>query len=293
MKIAVVGSINIDYTAYVENLPQEGETILAKSLEKSFGGKGANQAIAAKKLGGEVYMIGAVGNDAIGQAMKENLETQGVDVSGVKVVDGVSGTAFINVSNKGKNNIIVCPGANYSLTPEDIEINRHIIENCDVVLLQLEIPIETVEKAILLAKKSGKKVILNPAPVKKIPEYIYKYVDIITPNESELKELTNLSDHVEGINLLLEKGVERAIVTLGDKGCIYMHNTTVEHFDAYSIPSVDSTAAGDTFNGALAVKIDRPIFEAINLARVAAALTVTKKGAQDSIPTLDEIKKFL
>lgn len=293
MEIVVVGSINVDYSVMVKRLPKEGETILASSLDLISGGKGANQAVAAKRLGAEVSMIGAIGNDAVGKRMKENLLDNGVDVSGVIELDGATGTAFITVSEDGENTIIVYPGANEGLTPKNIESFEDIIKKGDLILIQLEIPMEAVEKTILVAKKYNKKVILNPAPAKEIPEDIYKNIYIITPNETELQMLTGTKDIEVGTKKFLERGVEKVIVTLGSKGCLYMDKHNTEYFDSYKVEAIDPTAAGDTFNAALAVGVHKNIDEMLRFANAAAGLSTTKLGAQSSIPYLNDVIGFI
>jgi ribokinase len=293
MGIVVVGSINVDYSVMAERLPKEGETILASSLNIIPGGKGANQAVAAKRLGGNVSMIGAVGNDAIGKKMKENLRENGIDVSGIIELDDVTGTAFIAVSEDGENSIIVYPGANEGLTPKNIEALEDIIEKGDIILIQLEIPMQVVEKTILLAKKYNKKVILNPAPAKEIPQDIYKNIYIITPNETELELLTGTKNIEEGAKKLLDKGVEKVVVTLGSRGCLYMDRDNIKYFNSYKVKVVDTTAAGDTFNAALAIGVDKAIDEMIEFANASAGLSTTKLGAQSSIPYLNDVIGFI
>lgn len=293
MEIVVVGSINVDYSVMVKRLPKEGETILASSLNIIPGGKGANQAVAAKRLGANVSMIGAVGNDAIGKKMKENLFDNGVDVSGVIELDDVTGTAFITVSENGENNIIVYPGANEGLTPKNIETFEEMIKKGDLVLMQLEIPMEVVKKTVSLAKKYNKKVILNPAPAKEIPEDIYKNIYIITPNETELELLTGTKNIEVGAKKLLDRGVEKVIVTLGSNGCLYMDKDNAKYFDSYRVQVLDPTAAGDTFNAALAIGVHKTIDEMLEFANASAGLSTTKLGAQSSIPYLNDVIGFI
>ncbi|SHH72772.1 ribokinase [Sporanaerobacter acetigenes] len=293
MKIVVVGSINVDYNFLVKELPKEGETIMAKDLLLVPGGKGANQAVAARKLGGDVFFIGAVGNDSIGKEMKENLLENEISSDGIVEVEGNTGMASINISDSKENSIIVYPGANQKLSKEHIKKFEEKIKESEVVLIQLEIPMDTVVETIVLAKKYNKRVILNPAPARQIPEEIFKYIHIITPNETELETLTGTKDIEKGSEILLRKGVDKVIITLGSKGCLYVDKNEKRYFESFTVDSSDPTAAGDTFNGAIAVKIDHSLEKMIEFASGAAALATTKIGAQNSIPSQKEVESFL
>ncbi|HBT50236.1 MAG: Ribokinase [Caldanaerobacter subterraneus] len=295
MKIAVVGSINKDYTAQVDKLPQKGETVIASNYKISLGGKGANQAVAAKRLGAEVAMIGAVGKLDGGQDIVKKLENDGIDVSGILIVDDeVTGNAMITVDEKGANTIVVYPGANNKLSPLWIEKQKEIIRNAHFAILQLEIPIETVEFAVKISKEYNVKVILNPAPAKKLPEEIYEYVDIITPNEVELTQLTGTEDIKEGASILIQKGVKEVIVTLGERGCYYTDGIREIFVEAVRVKAIDTTAAGDAFNAAIAVALGEKmdINSALIFANIAGALTTTKMGAQDALPFRQEVESF-
>lgn len=238
-------------------------------------------------------MIGAVGNDAIGKKMKENLLDNGIDVSGIIELDDVTGTAFITVSENRENNIIVYPGANEGLTPKDIEAFEEMIKKADLVLMQLEISMEVVKKTVSLATKYNKKVILNPAPAKEIPEDIYKNIYIITPNQTELQLLTGTKNIEVGAKKLLDRGVEKVIVTLGSDGCLYMDKDNAKYFDSYRVEVLDPTAAGDTFNAALAIGVHKTIDEMLEFANASAGLSTTKLGAQSSIPYLNDVIDFI
>jgi len=295
LKIAVVGSINKDYTAQVDKLPQKGETVIASNYKISLGGKGANQAVAAKRLGAEVAMIGAVGKLDGGQDIVKKLENDGIDVSGILIVDDeVTGNAMITVDEKGANTIVVYPGANNKLSPLWIEKQKEIIRNAHFAILQLEIPIETVEFAVKISKEYNVKVILNPAPAKKLPEEIYEYVDIITPNEVELTQLTGTEDIKEGASILIQKGVKEVIVTLGERGCYYTDGIREIFVEAVRVKAIDTTAAGDAFNAAIAVALGEKmdINSALIFANIAGALTTTKMGAQDALPFRQEVESF-
>ncbi|EIV99393.1 ribokinase [Thermoanaerobacter thermohydrosulfuricus] len=294
MKIVIIGSINRDYTAQVKKLPEKGETVIASSYKISIGGKGANQAVAAKRLGAQVYMIGAVGNSDGGRDIIKKLESEGIDVSGVLFTEEVTGNAMITIDELGFNTIVVYPGANAKLDSSWIERHSKIIEEADFVILQLEIPLETVETAVKLSKKYNVKVILNPAPAKEIPDEVYKYIDIITPNEVELTQLTGTTDIKDGANMLIEKGVSEVIVTLGEKGSYYTNGQEEIFSEAVPVNTIDSTAAGDSFNAAIAVALceNMNIKSALNFANIVGALTTTKMGAQDSLPYRDEVESF-
>lgn len=292
MKILVVGSLNYDYTFLINEHPIKGETILASQMKTAFGGKGGNQAVACGRLGGHVCMIGAIGNDSIGGEMLENLKNNGVDIKGIRKLDGSSGMAVINVDSKFENTIVVNPGVNSLLTKEHIIESEELFNECDVVLTQLEIPIEVVNETINMAEKWGKKVILNPAPAQKIDDEILSKVYAITPNETELKILTECDNIEEGAKRLLSKGIRKVIVTMGSRGCLYIDGTLEKSYKAFKVNTVDPTAAGDTFNAALVVRMNDNMDEAIEFASKSAALTTTRIGAQNAIPFLRDVESF-
>ena len=298
--ISVIGSINMDLVMYTDRIPRPGETVRGKAFRQIPGGKGANQACAAAKLGADVRMIGCVGDDSFGGRLKESLGKDGVNVDHVLVQPGVStGVAIILVEESGYNCITIASGANDCITKESIGKLRHVITESDVILLQLEIPIDTVREAILTAKAAGKTVILNPAPAASLDEEILKNTDILTPNETELELLSGLkADTLENIEAagkaLLEKGVKELVVTLGSRGCLHMTRQASVRYDAYRVKAVDTTAAGDSFNAALAVSLceGKTMEEAIGFAMKVGAMTVTKEGAQPSLPYLAEVMDF-
>ena len=295
MKIAIIGSMNMDYSLKVEKLPEKGETILAGSFYTAAGGKGANQAVAARRLGAEAYMIGAVGKDANGRELCDKLEAEGISISGVRSVDTPTGNAMITVDGSGNNTIVVYPGANEEVDEGWIIANKHIIENSDFIILQLEIPMKTVAAAVKLAKSLGKRVILNPAPAADIPAELYSGIDIITPNETELALLTGTKDVYAGARLLLDRGAKSVIITLGEEGCLYMSETGEQSISAYKVNAIDSTAAGDSFNAALAVALceGKSIEEALCFANATGAITTTKPGAQEALPYREEVEAFM
>lgn len=294
MRIVVIGSINMDYVTQVDKLPERGETITAGNYYISPGGKGANQAVAAKRLGADVLMIGALGNDGAGQDLRGRLEKEGIDVSGILNTDTATGNAMITVDKNGSNTIVVFPGANSKLEISWIEGFKEEIKNADCVITQLEIPMETVEASVKLAKKNGTKVILNPAPAREIPAEVYRNTDIITPNETELAKLTGTEDIKKGAEILLGRGVQEVVVTLGDKGSYYLSKDKELLVKPVKIDAIDSTAAGDSFNAALAVALNEKIdVEAsLRFSNIVGALTTTKAGAQDSLPYRDEVDNF-
>ena len=297
-KILVIGSLNIDMVMKVDHMPTAGETILCDGMKLVAGGKGANQACAAGRLGTDVTMLGAIGNDSHGEMQRDSLQRSGVDVSGLITKESVStGTAFITVNKEGNNSIVVVQGANAQFTPEDIEAHRDLLEECEIVILQLEIPMDTVLYAVKLARTLGKTVILDPAPVPEhFPEELYQYVDIIKPNESELSRLTGIADaqnHLEeAVQIVKDHGVKNVLVTLGGDG-VYLdtENEPPVHIPAKNVKVVDTTAAGDSFTAALAAMLleGKTLKEAAEFANQVSAIVVTREGAQDSIPTLQEV----
>ena len=297
-KILVIGSLNIDMVMRVDHMPAAGETILCDGMKLVAGGKGANQACAAGRLGTDVTMLGAIGNDSHGEMQRDSLQRSGVDVSGLITKERVStGTAFITVNKEGNNSIVVVQGANAQFTPEDIEAHRDLLEECEIVILQLEIPMDTVLYAVKLARTLGKTVILDPAPVPEhFPEELYQYVDIIKPNESELSRLTGIADaqnHLEeAVQIVKDRGVKNVLVTLGGDG-VYLdtENEPPVHIPAKKVEVVDTTAAGDSFTAALAAMLleGKTLKEAAEFANQVSAIVVTREGAQDSIPTLQEV----
>jgi ribokinase len=299
-KIIVVGSSNTDMVVKVPHIPAPGETVMGSELLTIPGGKGANQAVGAARAGGDVVFIACVSDDTFGTDSIENYKKDGIDTSYIKVKPGMhSGVALINVAADGENSIAVAPGANSHLLPEDITKARGAFEGAGVVLVQLEIPMETVSAVAALADEFGIPVILNPAPGAKLPQDLLKKISIITPNETEAALLTGTRDlNEDSIPLmareLYEAGIETVIITLGSKG-VYMLNSDFQGvIPGCRVKAVDTTAAGDVFNGALAAALsgNKNIRQAIIFAQRAAAISVTRMGAQPSAPRLDEITGY-
>ncbi|MDR1734048.1 MAG: ribokinase [Oscillospiraceae bacterium] len=297
--ILIIGSLNMDMVTVTDTLPRPGETCIGSAFRTIPGGKGANQAAAAARLGGSAAMLGCVGADVFGAALLTNLERFGVDVSAVrKHADAATGVAAITVSG-GDNSIIVVPGANSALSPRDMEAAQALFAWADTIVLQLEIPMDTVRSAVRLGKKHKKTVILNPAPAAALNADVLSHVDILTPNESEAECLTGLpvTSVKQAITAALHLAavVPEVVITLGANGAVWAHGASAAHFPAYKVAAVDSTAAGDTFTGALAVRLAMgdPMPEAISYAQGASALAVQRLGAQDSIPTAAEAEQFL
>lgn len=299
-ELLVVGSLNMDIVVGLTRMPAVGETVLGNDLTYIPGGKGANQAYAAGKLNGNVKMLGCVGDDDFGNVQRSNLQQAGVDVSRIKTGDKTTGTATIYVDDAGNNSIAVVQGANLECDIPYIVKNEDLLRQCEYIMLQMEIPYETIYYVIRKAKENKKTVILNPAPApvsREIPDEIYAMIDFITPNETELMHLTgvkgcSLEELERGAEILLRKGVNNVLVTIGDRGVLWANECGTQYFAAYKVEVMDTTAAGDCFNGAFAVALseNKKIEEAIRFANRAAAIAVSRKGAQSSIPRRDEVE---
>ena len=300
-KIIVIGSSNTDMIVSVDHLPRPGETILGGEFHTSPGGKGANQAVSAARAGGAVTFVARLGKDSWGDLALAGFITDRIDVMHVVRDDsGPSGAALIFVSKKGQNCIAVAGGANNRLSGLDVEKAAPAIAAADFMVLQLETPLATVEAAISIAVEKGIPVILNPAPGQSLPNSILKHVSILTPNESEAELLTGirisgLKAAARAAELLLRRGVRTVIITLGAQGAWVSTHEMQGHVPGFTVKAVDATAAGDTFNGALAVALaeGKPLLQAVRFGHAAAALSVMKKGAQLSIPRREEIEAFL
>lgn len=300
-KILVIGSTNTDMVVMTSHFPSPGETILGGEFLMNAGGKGANQAVAAARSGGEVVFIGKVGKDIFGKNSIKNIQKEGIDVSGISTdPEAASGVAQIIVDEKGENTIVVAPGANHKLNRGDIDNAEDQIRQADIVLIQLEIPVDTILYAAKKANNLGKKVILNPAPATQLPDELFKYLYMITPNESETELLTGIkvTDHpsaAEAAKSLKNRGVKNIIITMGSKGAYVFTDELNQIVPAYEVEAVDSTAAGDCFNGALVVELGRgmDMIESVRYANRAASISVTRAGAQISIPNRNEVESGL
>jgi ribokinase len=296
-KITVIGSSNTDMVIITETLPKHGETLLGGKFFMNPGGKGANQAVAAARLGGEVSFVAKTGSDVFGQQAKELFIREGIDARAVFTdQENPSGVALINVDSHGENCIAVAPGANDNLSVKDIDSSKNQIFDSGIILLQLEIPIETVEYAVDLAFGSGKKVILNPAPARKLPENLYKQLYLITPNETEAEVLTGIqvndeSSAQKASEIMMAKGTQNVIITMGSRGSYVFTGGKGRIIPAPEVKAIDTTAAGDVFNGALCVAIAEGLLipEAVTFANKAASISVTRLGAQASAPYRSEI----
>jgi ribokinase len=300
-RIVVVGSINIDLVVTVERFPVPGETIRSTSFVTVPGGKGANQAAAAALAGGSVTMVGRVGRDIFGSACLENLRSKGVNIDFIKQDDQApTGNAMIAVDTQGQNELIYTPGANHRVTIEDATAAKQAIADAQMVILQFELPMMTVRGVVQLASELGTKVVVNPAPAEKPPACLLEKVDYLVPNETEAELLTgvNVTDPdsaAKAADRLLNEGCKHVIVTLGAQGALVHDGKTTTHVPARSIQVVDATAAGDTFIGAFSVSLatGEPLVEAVRFGCAAATLSVSKLGAQTSIPTRQEIERFM
>ncbi len=300
-KIVVVGSSNTDMIIKVDKIPAPGETVIGGEFSIAAGGKGANQAVAAARAGGEVNFIACVGEDMFGEQAIEGFVKDGVNVEYVvRIKDYASGVALIFVDQKGENSIAVASGANSQLRPIHIKQAKKVITSGDVLVMQLETPIETVNAAVKTATENGVKVILNPAPACPLEDETLNHISILTPNESETELLTGIkvtdeNSASKAADSLLSRGIEIILITLGPRGVFLATSDIREIVPTFKVKAVDTTAAGDVFNGALAVSLaeNKSLFDAVQFANAAAALSVTKLGAQPSAPNREEIDRLL
>jgi ribokinase len=296
--IVVVGSINIDLVANAPRIPTEGETIQGSHFEVHPGGKGANQAVAAARLGYPVRMIGRVGEDAFGLQLLNGLQSAGVDVAGVAVSPGSSGVAVIVVAENGENSIVIAPAANDLVTADYLDANIDILKSAGIVLTQLEIPIETVTHLAQICAREGLPLVLDPAPARELPADLLKQIAWFTPNETEaaffLKN-NGIEDPASIAQRLLGRGIGGVVLKLGSRGAfVASANGLAESVKAYPVKAIDTTAAGDCFNGAFAVGLSTGMgpAESAGFAAAAAAISVTRAGAQSSMPTLTEVNQL-
>lgn len=305
--ILVIGSLNADLVVKSPRFPQPGETISGEDLQIIPGGKGANQAVAAARQGVSVAMVGRVGNDSFGPFLIDSLKSDQVDTNHVSKDDSATGTAIIVVDSNGQNSIVLSAGANGKVSPKDIDAFQ---AEAKILLLQLEIPLDTVIYAAKWGKQKGMTVILNPAPARELPDELIANIDFITPNETELSLLTglevkNTSSAQEAAKALMKRGAKNVIVTLGTKGALLVTDSNVTQVDSYKVDAIDTTAAGDSFIGGLASQLLESdsllsaqeqalaLQKAVKYANACGALAVTKFGAQPSLPTKQEVEKLI
>jgi ribokinase len=302
-RIVVVGSLNMDLVVRVPQLPRPGETVAGRDFVQVPGGKGANQAVAAAKLGAEVTMIGRVGDDVFGQQLMESLASHGVDTRLVEATPGAtSGLALICVEDSGQNAITVVGGANAQLTPADVGRHEAAIAAANALLVQLEVPLDVVLAAVAIARRQGVLTTLDPAPAPTMPLPAELFaVDVLSPNQSEAEALTGIavnspSDAVRAAGVLHQRGASRVVIKLGEQGALASDgNGIVAHVSAPSVAAIDTTAAGDAFTAALAVALieGRTLAETTRFACAAGSLATTRRGAQDAMPTRDEVNRLL
>ncbi len=303
--IVVVGSVNLDLVCSVERIPTRGETLSGEGFQTFHGGKGANQAVAVARLGHPVAMVAKVGDDEFGTRLRSGLREAGVSVRAVSVAKDISsGVAMISVDRQGENSIVVVPGANGEMRPSDLEKATPLLRSAGMILTQLEIPMETVECLGLLARRFNVPLMLDPAPAGKLPLCLLKSIAFLTPNESETLALCdnsggdnlNSSSAQQYGELLRNRGPESVIIKMGSQGaCVLGPNGFTRFVPAFKVKGVDTTAAGDAFNGALAVGVleGRDLEDAVVFASAAAALSVTRMGAQPSLPNRLEVERFI
>lgn len=300
--VTVVGSLHMDFTVLTDHLLSPGETVIGRTFKMSPGGKGANQAVAASRLGARVYIVGRVGKDYLGELLLDNLRKNHVETDFVvKDPSSYTGIALITVDSGGRNTIAVAPGTDTALTKEDVERAMPTIARSSAVLLQLEVPLETVAYAAEEAWKGGVKVFLNPAPFKPLPLSLYRNLFALTPNEVEASALMGFKATKEDVedlrkvaSRLLDLGVENVVITLGAKGALLATHGKALLLPAFRVKPLDTTGAGDAFNAALAVAISEgsSLEDAVRFANFVAACKVTKLGAQEGLPTRDEVEDF-
>ena len=304
--VLIIGSSNMDLNIYSQRLPELGETVTGGTFSQSLGGKGANQAVASVRSGSNTIFIGKVGIDSYGAQMISQLNNEGVDIEHI-IRDPYesSGIAFIMIGEDGENMISVAPGANFNLTPEDVRINSEVIKNAKVLIVQMEIPIDSIEEIFRIAVQGKVVKILNPAPLKPISLSILRNIDIIIPNEGELLRLHSLlnlkelvgeskSKIIQASKDISKLGVKTIVTTLGRKGCMIYNaaEDKITEIPSFKVKPVDTVGAGDCFNGVLASKLNQgeDLITSVKYATVASSIAVTRKGAQESMPFIDEIE---
>ncbi|HEE0119638.1 TPA: ribokinase [Citrobacter gillenii] len=299
--LVVLGSINADHIINLNSFPTPGETVTGSHYQVAFGGKGANQAVAAGRSGANIAFIACTGDDDIGERVRKQLASDNIDIAPVSVISGeATGVALIFVNAEGENVIAIHAGANAALSPALVEAQHDRIAQASALLMQLESPIESVLAAAKIARRHNTTVALNPAPARELPDELLSLVDIITPNETEAEKLTGIrvendEDAAKAALALHTKGIHTVLITLGSRGVWASVNGEGHRVPGFKVDAVDTIAAGDTFNGALITALleETPLPEAIRFAHAAAAIAVTRKGAQPSVPWREEIEAFL
>lgn len=300
-KLVVLGSINADHILNLEHFPTPGETVTGQGYQVAFGGKGANQAVAAGRSGADIAFIACVGDDDTGGRVCKQLASDNIDTSPISTIkDEATGVALIFVNGAGENVIGIHSGANAALTPVLVEAEQQKIAEASALLMQLESPLESVLAAAKIAHQHQTKVILNPAPACELSDELLALLDMITPNETEAEKLTGVrvesdEDAAKAAEVLHGKGINTVIITLGSRGVWLSENGSGKRVPSFKVKAVDTIAAGDTFNGALVTALleDKPMQDAVRFAHAAAAIAVTRKGAQPSVPWRQEIDEFL
>lgn len=300
-KLVVLGSINADHILNLESFPTPGETVTGSHYQVAFGGKGANQAVAAGRSGADIAFIACTGDDDIGERIRKQLQVDRIDVAPVSAVAGEStGVALIFVNGEGENVIGIHAGANAALSTLLVDAQRERIAKADALLMQLESPLDSVQLAAQIAHQNQTTVVLNPAPARELPDELLSLVDIITPNETEAEKLTgvrveNDEDAAKAAQVLHAKGIDTVIITLGSRGVWASVKGEGRRVPGFKVQAIDTIAAGDTFNGALMTALleNTPLADALRFAHAAAAIAVTRKGAQPSVPWREEIDEFL
>lgn len=300
-KLAVLGSINADHILNLASFPRPGETVIGKQYQVAFGGKGANQAVAAGRSGAAISFIACVGEDDIGERIRQQLAEDKIDIAAIDVIPGEStGVALIFVNGEGENSIAIHAGANAALTPALVEKHKQTIAEADALLMQLESPLDSVLAAAKIAREHQTKVILNPAPAMPLSAELLALVDMITPNETEAEALTGVhidsdEDAARAAGVLHDKGIASVLITLGSRGVWLSEQGQGQRIAGFKVKAVDTIAAGDTFNGALITALleGKSVAEAVRFAHAAAAIAVTRSGAQPSVPWRSETDSFL
>ncbi|MBU6518810.1 MULTISPECIES: ribokinase [Pantoea] len=300
-KLAVLGSINADHILNLAHFPRPGETVIGKQYQVAFGGKGANQAVAAGRAGADIAFIACVGADDIGERIRQQLQQDQIDTAPVETVaEEATGVAMIFVNGEGENNIGIYSGANAALTPACVERHQQVIRSADALLMQLESPLDSVLAAARIARASHTQVILNPAPATQLSDELLALIDIITPNETEAEILTGIAvndddDAARAAQALHAKGIDTVLITLGRRGVWLSEQGQGQRIPGFSVQAVDTIAAGDTFNGAfITARLEGVAMQdAVRFAHAAAAIAVTRPGAQPSVPWRTEIDAFL